>query len=106
VVRRPRENPSKRQYDLTLVTVRFKLRHGAGNGTFRSTRVQVLHEQSFLSGGSMAEMKSDPDKVWPTGLTEAESEEIHRNVIQGTQIFGFIAVLAHLFAYIYSPWLK
>jgi light-harvesting protein B-800-850 beta chain len=54
----------------------------------------------------MAEMKSDPDKVWPTGLTEAESEEVHRNVIQGTQIFGFIAVLAHLFAYIYSPWLK
>ncbi|MDZ7653008.1 MAG: light-harvesting antenna LH1, beta subunit [Burkholderiaceae bacterium] len=53
----------------------------------------------------MAE-KSDPNKVWPTGLTEAESEEIHRNVIQGTQIFGFIAALAHLFAYMYSPWLK
>jgi light-harvesting protein B-800-850 beta chain len=49
---------------------------------------------------------SDPNKVWPTGLTEAESEEVHRNIIQGTQIFGFIAVLAHLFAYIYSPWLK
>jgi light-harvesting protein B-800-850 beta chain len=54
----------------------------------------------------MAESKFDPNKVWPTGLTEAESEEIHRHVIQGTQIFGFIAVLAHLFAYIYSPWLK
>jgi light-harvesting protein B-800-850 beta chain len=49
---------------------------------------------------------SDPNKVWPTGLTEAESEEVHRHIIQGTQIFGFIAVLAHLFAYIYSPWLK
>ena len=53
-----------------------------------------------------ADSKSDPNKVWPTGLTEAESEEIHRHLIQGTQIFGFIAVLAHLFAYIYSPWLK
>jgi light-harvesting protein B-800-850 beta chain len=28
---------------------------------------------------------SDKDKVWPTGLTEAESEELHRNLIQGTQ---------------------
>jgi len=49
---------------------------------------------------------SNSDKVWPTGLTEAESEEIHRNLIQGTQIFGMIAAFAHLLAYIYSPWLK
>ena len=48
---------------------------------------------------------SDKDKVWPTGLTEAESEEIHRHLIQGTQIFGMIAALAHLLAYVYSPWL-
>ena len=49
---------------------------------------------------------SDKDKVWPTGLTEAESEAIHRHLIQGTQIFGMIAAFAHLLAYIYSPWLK
>jgi light-harvesting protein B-800-850 beta chain len=49
---------------------------------------------------------SDQGKVGPTGLTVAESEEIHRNLIQGTQIFGMIAALAHLLAYIYSPWLK
>lgn len=54
----------------------------------------------------MADSKADPDKVWPTGLTTDEAEEVHRSLIQGTQIFGFIAVLAHLFAYIYSPWLK
>lgn len=53
----------------------------------------------------MSESK-ESDKVWPTGLTPEQSEEIHRHLIQGTQIFGFIAVLAHLFAYIYSPWLK
>jgi 3-vinyl bacteriochlorophyllide hydratase len=41
-----------------------------------------------------------------TGLTAAEAEELHRNLIQGTQFFGFIAVIAHLLAYIYSPWLK
>jgi light-harvesting protein B-800-850 beta chain len=48
----------------------------------------------------------DPNKVWPTGLTVGESEELHRNIIQGTQIFGMIAALAQLLAYIYSPWLK
>jgi light-harvesting protein B-800-850 beta chain len=49
---------------------------------------------------------SDHDKVGPTGLTVGESEEIHRSLIQGTQIFGMIAALAHLLAFIYSPWLK
>jgi len=46
------------------------------------------------------------DSVGPSGLTDAQSEEIHRHLIQGTQIFAMIAVLAHLLAYIYSPWLK
>jgi light-harvesting protein B-800-850 beta chain len=46
------------------------------------------------------------ERVGPTGLTVAESEEIHRHLIQGTQIFGMIAAFAHLLAYIYSPWLK
>jgi 3-vinyl bacteriochlorophyllide hydratase len=41
-----------------------------------------------------------------SGLSAQESEELHRNLIQGTQFFGFIAVIAHLLAYIYSPWLK
>ena len=41
-----------------------------------------------------------------TGLTVREAEELHRNLIQGTQFFGFTAAIAHLLAYIYSPWLK
>jgi 3-vinyl bacteriochlorophyllide hydratase len=41
-----------------------------------------------------------------TGLTVLEAEELHRNLIQGTQFFGFVAAIAHLLAYIYSPWLK
>ena len=41
-----------------------------------------------------------------TGLNTEEAEELHRNLIQGTQFFGFIAAIAHLLAYIYSPWLK
>lgn len=48
----------------------------------------------------------DPNRVWPTGLTEAQSLELHRNIIQGTQIFGGIAAFAHFLAYILSPWLK
>ena len=41
-----------------------------------------------------------------TGLSVDEAEELHRNLVQGTQFFGFIAIIAHLLAYIYSPWLK
>jgi len=41
-----------------------------------------------------------------TGLSMEEAEELHRNLIQGTQFFGLIAAIAHLLAYIYSPWLK
>ncbi len=50
-------------------------------------------------------MSDDPNKVWPTGLTIAESEELHKQIIDGTRIFGLIAVFAHILAYIYSPWL-
>lgn len=41
-----------------------------------------------------------------TGLSVEEAEELHLNLVQGTIFFGMIAILAHLLAYIYSPWLK
>jgi light-harvesting protein B-800-850 beta chain len=65
------------------------------------TLVRVQHDKNFLQG---EDVMAD-DKVGITGLTAEESEEIHRSLIQGTQIFGIIAALAHLLAYIYSPWL-
>ena len=47
-----------------------------------------------------------------TGLSVEEAEELHRNLIQGTQFFGMIAALAHLLAYIHlallnnTTWVK
>ncbi len=62
-----------------------------------SQAVQAQAIQAASLTGSMTNL---------TGLSIAESQELHRNLIQGTQFFGFTAVIAHLLAYIYSPWLK
>ena len=40
-------------------------------------------------------MADDPNRVWPSGLTTAEAEELQKGLVDGTRTFGFIALLAH-----------
>ena len=47
----------------------------------------------------------DQNRVWGTGLTVGEAEELHKHVIDGTRIFFVIALFAHILAYVYSPWM-
>ena len=50
-------------------------------------------------------MTDSSDKVWPTGLTLEEAEEVHSYLIDGTRVFGAIALIAHILVAVSTTWL-
>lgn len=48
---------------------------------------------------------SDSDRVFPTGLTKGEAEELHKHIIDGSRVFFFISAIAHFLVYLFTPWL-
>ena len=49
---------------------------------------------------------ADDTKVYPTGLTEKEAMEINEGLKWGTRIYVGPAIVAHILAFVLTPWLK
>lgn len=70
----------------------------------RSVVVTMAIPQTTTGRGRVF-ITNDPDKVWLTGLTLKEAEEVHSYLIDGTRVFGVIALIAHLLVAVSTPWL-
>ncbi len=73
-------------------------------GPGRRNVVNLPQHDSDDAGTEEEFMSNDPDKVWPTGLTLREAEEVHSYLIDGTRVFGVIALIAHLLVAVTTPW--
>jgi light-harvesting protein B-800-850 beta chain len=83
--------------------VRSEESGGIGQG--RRKVVNLSGTESDDAGTEEHFMSNDPDKVWPTGLTLREAEEVHSYLIDGTRVFGVIALIAHVLVAVSTPWL-
>ena len=74
-------------------------------GALAVAELRAAAHGSFWRLRRRSEMSDDPDKVWPTGLNLKEAEEVHSYLIDGTRVFGGIALLAHILVAFSTPWL-
>ena len=74
-------------------------------GPSKTTTVKGTTLMEGTEGTEENSMSNDPDKVWPTGLTLREAEEVHSYLIDGTRVFGVIALIAHILVAVSTPWL-
>jgi light-harvesting protein B-800-850 beta chain len=74
----------------------------AGRGAGRRISLATIIAKSQEGDEAMA----DDTKVYPTGLTPAEANEIQAGLMWGTRIYAGIAIFAHILAYMLTPWLK
>ena len=78
---------------------------GWGDARLLQDGVACATLRSNATNEEIGVMSDDPDKVWPTGLTLREAEEVHSYLIDGTRVFGAIALLAHILVAVSTPWL-
>jgi predicted dinucleotide-binding enzyme len=86
---------------LVLTTARGHTGRGLAIRVAQAGRVAII----ACSKGD-ATMADEHDKVYPTGLTVKEAEEIQAGLMWGTRIYAGIAIFAHILAYMLTPWLK
>lgn len=85
-------------------TIHLETAHGALRPRKRKHESTVGAEGIRLQAAQAVSLRNS--RATLTSLSMEESEGLHRNLVQGTLFFGGMAVIAHLLAYIYSPWLK